>query len=142
MNKSLIIRGSIIMGLFLAVIGAAVGCSMIKKDAVEPQISNSDDVYLALADFDLTKQELWEVMKNVDGLAYLMDYIDEIILADYIAGVTPEEIDKEVETLTYLTDNEDTIAEIKENVELAQEFIDAFRQNMTIQGYNPFDYLL
>lgn len=137
MNKSILIRGSIIMGIFLTIIGAAVGCSMIQKDDTVPQLSNKDDVYLALTDFDITKQELWEVMKNVDGLGYLMDYVDEIILEDYIATVTQEEVDQEILILTYLTDDEDIIAEIQADAEIDQEYIDAFRQNLTILGYDP-----
>lgn len=43
MNKSILIKGSIIMGLFLIVIGLAVGCSFIKADATEPMISNGDE---------------------------------------------------------------------------------------------------
>jgi len=137
MNKSILIRGLIIMGIFLGIIGAAVGCSMIKKDDVTPQISNPDEVYLHLDDFDVTKQELWEVMKNVDGLNYLMDYIDEIILKDYIDVITQDEVDHEVLLLTYLTDDEDTIAEIQADAERNQEYIDAFRQNLIIMGYEP-----
>ena len=137
MNNSILIRGSIIMGIFLVIIGAAVGCSMIKKDAVDPQISNRDDVYLALDDFDLTKQELWEVMKNVDGLDYLVDYVDRIILADYIAAVTPDEIAEEVLTQTYSTDDADIIAEIQADPDINKEYVDAFRQRMIVLGYDP-----
>jgi len=137
MNNSILLRGSIIMGIFLVIIGAAVGCSMIKKDAVESQISNGDDVYLTLADFDLTRQELWETMKNVNGLDYLLDYVDKIVLTDYIAAVTPEEIAEEVLFQTYLTDDADLIAEIQADADINQEFLDAFEQNMTMLGYNP-----
>ncbi len=139
MNKSILVRGSIIMGIFLVIIGAAVGCSMIKKDDVTPQISNPDDVYLHLDEFDVTNQELWEVMKNVDGLGYLMNYVDELILADYIVDITQDEVDEEILLLTYLTDDEDQIAEIQADPEMEQEFIDAFRQNLVIMGYDP-DY--
>ncbi len=137
MNKSILIRGSIIMGIFLVIIGAAVGCSMIGKDETTPQISNPDEVYLALDDFDVTKQELWEVMRNVDGLGYLMGYIDEIILKDYIDEITQDEVDAEIKILTYLTDDEDMIAEIQADPEIEQEYIDAFRQNLVIMGFDP-----
>jgi len=137
MNNSILLRGSIIMGIFLVIIGAAVGCSLIKKDAADSQISNGDDLYLSLADFDLTKQELWEVMKNANGLDYLLDYVDKIVLADYIAAVTPEEIAEEVLNQTYLTDDLEVIAEIQADADVDKEFVDAFAQNMTILGYNP-----
>ena len=65
------------------------------------------------------------------------DYVDEIILADYIAAITQDEIDSEIELVTYLTDDQDLIAEIKADPEIDAEFINAFRQNMVILGYNP-----
>jgi len=137
MNKSILIKGSIIMGIFLVIIGAAVGCSMIKKDDVEPQISNGDNIYLELSDFDITKQELWKVMKDVDGLDYLIEYVDELILEDYINSITQQEIDDEILMITYLTDDLDTIAEIQADEEANQEYINSFRQNLTIMGYDP-----
>ena len=39
--------------------------------------------------------------------------------------------------LTYLTDDEERIAKIQEDPEIEQEFIDAFRQNLVIMGYDP-----
>lgn len=137
MNKSILIRGSIIMGLFLLVIGAAVGCSLITADGTEPMISNGDDTYLEIGDYTVTNQQLWDVMKNVDGLNYLLDYVDRIILEDYINDVTQDEVDKEILILTYLTDSEDIIAEIRENTDLNQDYIDAFNQNLIILGFDP-----
>jgi len=142
MNKSILIKGSIILGTFLIIIGAAIGCSLIKKDVLVPQISNGDDNYLSLTDYNITKQELWETMRNVSGLDYLQDYVDEIILADYIALVTQDEVDSEIQFVIYQTDNEDKIAEIKEDAELNQIYIDNFVQNLVILGYdyeNPDD---
>lgn len=137
MNKSILIKGSIIMGLFLIVIGLAVGCSFIKADATEPMISNGDDAYLTLDDFTITNAQLWEVMKNVDGLSYLMDYVDHIVLKDAIDDVTQVEVDKEIRFLTYLTESDDTIAEIQADVDLNENYIDAFNQNLIILGFDP-----
>ncbi len=137
MNKSILIKGSIIMGLFLLIIGAAVGCSLITADSTEPTLSNGDDVYFTMDDFTVTNEQLWEVMKNVDGLSYLMDYVDHILLEDEINAVTQEEIDNEVRYLTYLTYSEDIIAEIQENPGINQDYIDAFEQNLVVLGFDP-----
>ena len=139
MNKSVLIKGSIIMGLFLIIIGAAVGCSMITSNSTEPMLSNGDDVYLTMDDFTITNDELWEVMRNVDGLNYLTDYVDRILLADEIAKVTEDEINEEVRYSTYLTTSEDVIAEIQADPELDQDYIDGFQQNLIISGYDPLD---
>ena len=137
MNKSILIKGSIIMGLFLILIGAAVGCSLIKADATEPMISNGDEAYLTLDDFTITNAQLWEVMKNVDGLSYLMDYVDQIVLKETIDGVTQAEVDKEIRFLMYLTESDDLVAEIQADADLNQDYIDAFNQNLIILGFDP-----
>ncbi|MBU1020346.1 MAG: hypothetical protein KJ847_03960 [Firmicutes bacterium] len=137
MNKGIIIRASIVMGIFLVILGAAYGCSLVKSDGKQATVSNGDSVYLTLDDMTITKAELWDVMKGVDGLDYLIDYVDAKILADYIAGITQDEIDKEVLYLTYLTESEDVIAEIQADPEIDQEYLDSFDQNLIILGYDP-----
>ncbi len=137
MNRSILIKGSIIMGIFLVIIGAAIGCSMIKKDVLVPQISNGDDVYFTSSDYDITNQELWESLRNFSGLDYLLDYVNEIILADYIAAITQEEIDDEIQLVLYQTDNEERIAIIQADEELNQEYLDNFNQNLVILGFDP-----
>ena len=137
MNKSILIKGSIIMGLFLLIIGAAVGCSLINGDSTEPTLSNGDDVYFSIDDFDITNAQLWDVMRNVDGLSYLLDYVDHILLEDEIKAVTQEEIDKEIKYAKYLTYSDDKIAEIQEDAEINQNYIDAFEQNLIILGFDP-----
>lgn len=137
MNKSILIRGSIIMGLFLAIIGTAVGCSLIKADGTEPTISNGDDIYLTVGDFTVTNAELWEVMKSVDGLGYLLDYVDQIILKEYIDVITQEEVDAEIEYLIYQTTSEDFIAKIQADPEINQDYIDAFESNLIVLGFDP-----
>jgi len=137
MNKSILIKGSIIMGLFLIIIGAAVGCSLITGDATEPKLSNGDNVYFTMDDLTVTNQQLWDVMRNVDGLSYLLDYVDHILLEDEISKVTQDEIDEEIKYATYLTYNDETIAEIQADAELNQDYIDAFEQNLVVLGFDP-----
>jgi hypothetical protein len=137
MNKGILIKGSIIMGFFLLIIGAAVGCSLITGDATEPKLSNGDNVYFTMDDFTVTDSQLWEVMRNVDGLSYLEDYVDHILLEDEINNVTQEEVDKEIKYAKYLTYSDEKIAEIQEDAELNQDYIDAFEQNLVILGFDP-----
>lgn len=137
MNKSILIKGSIIMGLFLLIIGAAVGCSLITADGTEPTLSNGDEVYYTMDDFTVTNAQLWEVMRNVDGLSYLLDYVDHILLEDEISKVTQEEVDKEIKYAKYLTYSDELIAEIQEDAELNQNYIDAFEQNLVVLGFDP-----
>ena len=139
MNKGIIIRASLIFSSFLIIILVAVGCELFDGEAVEAQISNPDGVYVSVDGLDITNEELWDVMKNVDGLEYLFDYVEEYLLADYIEDLTQEEIDAEIRLLTYLTKDEEVIADIMDNEELHQDYLDAFRQNVAVLGYDVDD---
>ncbi len=141
MNKGFIIRASLILGTFLIIIGVALGCEAIfNKDAVVAPISNPDSVFLTLDDgVTVTYQELWDVMKHVEGIPYLEEYVDGILLADYILLVEPEDVEEEILLLTYLTLDEDVIAEIQADAELHQEYLDTFEQNVKLLGFDPDD---
>lgn len=137
MNKGNVIRASIVLVIFLVILGAAYGCSLIKSGGAEALVSDGDSVYLTVDGQTVTKAELWEAMKKVDGLDYLVDYLDSTILADYIAEVTQEEIDEAVLYLTYSTTSEDVIAEIQARPETNQEYLDSFNQTLVVLGYDP-----
>jgi hypothetical protein len=139
MNKGVIIRASIILGIFVAIILVAVGIEAFTTNEATPSLSNPDDVYLTVDGLEVTNQELWNTMKNTDGLDYLSDYILEYLLSDEMDAVTQEEIDAEIQLLTYLTENEEVIAEIQANEEMHQDYLDAFRQNVIVMGYDPED---
>ena len=129
MNKGIVIKASIILGFFGIVLGLAFGCSSVKDKNVTPQLSNGEDVYLTVGDIEITNQELWDMMKVSDGVSFLEQYIEEILLADYISALTDEEIDDAIEYAIYGTNNPDLIAEIQEDTELEQDLIEAFEQS-------------
>ncbi len=137
MNKGIIIKASIILGFFGIVLGLAFGCSSIKDKNITPEISNREDVYLTVGDIEVTRQDLWEMMKITDGLSYLIQYSEEILLAQAIAGITEQEVDDEITLLTYGTLDEDLIAEIKEDPELEADYIESFESNLIILGFDP-----
>lgn len=137
MNKGIVIRASIILGIFLLILGLAFGCSAIKDNVKTPEISTSDDVYLSLDSFDFTNEDVWELMKISDGLTYLYQYIDEIVLEDTIASLTDEDIQNEILYAKYATTDADTIAKIQEDAELEELVNTAFDQNLVLLGYNP-----
>lgn len=125
MNRSLIIRAGAIFIAFVIIIVIAVSCDSAAANTNEAMVSNPDDVYASVDGIDITYGELWSVMKNVDGLDYLFDYIDEVLLSeyldtDYVDAVTQEEIDAEIRYLTYLTEDEEVIAQIVADEEIHQ----------------------
>ena len=139
MNKGFIIRASIIIAVCASIVIAAVSCDfMAARSEVVAPISNPDSVFLTLDDgVNVTYQELWDVMKHVEGIPYLEEYVDTILLADYIALVDQDDVDREIIMLKYLTDDEDIIAEIQADAELHQEYLETFDQNIRLLGFDP-----
>lgn len=137
MNKGVIIKVSIIVGFFAIVFGLAYGCSTIKDNDVTPQISNGSDTYATVGDIVITNQELWEMMKISDGLAYLNQYIEEHLLATYISEVTQGEIDKAIEKAIYGTNDADVLAEIKSDATQDADLVLAFERSLVLQGFDP-----
>jgi hypothetical protein len=139
MNKGILIKAGIILGFFAVVLGLAFGCSSIKDKEVTPEISDREDVYLAVGDIEITRQDLWEMMKTSDGLAYLVQMAEEMMLADVIATLSQDEIDEQITLAKYGTTDEDQLAEIMEDAELVEDLETSFEQNLVILGFDPTD---
>lgn len=139
MNKSILIKAGVILGIFVGIIGAAVGCSLIKSDPEVAKLTNGDDIYLTTDNFTVTNQELYETMMKVDGLSHLLTYVDELVLESYLAEVTEEETDKELLLLIFGTDNEDILNELQTIDGLYEEYFQAFYDNLEILGYDTTD---
>jgi hypothetical protein len=139
MNKGIMLRAGLILGTFLIIILVAIGCEVFDGEAETAQLSDPNSVFVTVDGMEITNQELWEVMKNVDGLDYLNEYVEGVLLADYVDAVTQDEIDAEIRLLTYLTEDEDVIAEIMADEEIHQDYLDAFRQNVEVLGFDADD---
>ena len=137
MNRAILVRASIILGVLILAILIPVALEAFTQNEHTPQLSNPDDVYLTVDGIEVTNGDLWKTMKNIDGMDYLVDYTLEIILADEIAALTQEEIDTEILLLTYLTDDEEIIEKIMEDEDVHQDYLDSFRQNLIVLGYDP-----
>ena len=137
MNKGILIKAGIILGFFGVVLGLAFGCSAVKDNDVTPSISDSDSIYLTVGDITVTRQELWESMRISDGATYLTQLAEEILLASYIDGITPEEVDTAILKATYGTDDAEEIAKIQADPEENQDYLDAYEQNLFILGFDP-----
>jgi hypothetical protein len=139
MSKAIIVRASIVLGVLILAILIPVGLEAFSQKEDTPTLSNADDIYLTVDGVEITNGDLWKTMKNVDGIDYLNDYVLEYLLATEIEQVSQDEIDAEVRYLTYLTEDEDLIAEIMANEDIHADYVDAFRQNLIVQGYDPDD---
>lgn len=139
MNKKTIVTAGIFLGAMIAIILILVLVEGVATNEQTPELSNGGDTYLTLDGVEITNDQLWDTMMNIDGVDYILDYTLEYLLADEINAVTQEEIDEELQLLTYLTDDAETIAKIQEDEDIHQDYLDAFRQNVTVLGYNPDD---
>ncbi len=136
MTKALIIKASIVLGAFLVIIGISYGVSLIVDNETDPTLENPEDIYVTVGDLDITNQELYDIMKQVDGYSFLLDYVDRIIVEEYLGDITDEEVEEQKLFEIYNTRDEDTIAEIREDEELNQDYLDLFEQRLITRGYN------
>ncbi len=140
MNKGIAIKAGIILGFFAVVLTLAFGCSSIKDKNISPEIENREGVYLTVGDVEVTRQDLWEMMRISDGLSYLEQYIEEnIFLATEISEVSQAEVDEKIEYYKYGTNDADLIAEIQADAELEEGLLEQFRNSMIILGFDPED---
>lgn len=140
MNKKILIQAGVILGIFLTIILAAVGCSKVNPEPTVASISNGDDAYLTLeGGITVTNDEIFETMMNVEGLDYLLDYVEEIILAEYFETITQDDIDKELLLLVFGTDDEEILAELESVEGLYDDYLEVFYNNLEILGYDTTD---
>lgn len=139
MNKGIAIKAGIILGFFAVVLGLAFGCSSIKDNDVTPQIENGGDVFLTVGDIEITNQALWNDMKITDGLTYLNQLVEEMLLDEYIDLVTQDLIDAKVEEAIYGSNDQDAIAKIREDADLEDELQLVYERTMVLQGLDPTD---
>lgn len=137
MTKGIAIKAGIILGFFGLVLGLAFGCSSVVDNQDTPQIENGSGTYLSVDGINITNQELWNKMRITDGLTYLQQYVEEQLLADYIALVTQDLIDAKVEETIYGTNDPDAIAMLREDAEREDELILNYERSMILQGLDP-----
>jgi hypothetical protein len=137
MTKALIMKASIVLGVFLVIIGVSYGVSLITSNDADPTLENPEDIYVTVGDLNITNQQLYDVMKQVDGYNFLLNYVDRIIVDEYLgSNITDEEVEEQKLFEIYNTRDEDKIAEIMENEELNQDYLDLFEQRLITRGYN------
>ena len=139
MDKKILVRGAIILGIAVTIILVLVGIESLSKKDTTPVLSNADDVYLTVDGIEITYGELWNKMRNIEGANFIEDYVLEHILSEELDKVTQDEIDAEVKLRKYFTENDEDIAKIMEDEDIHQDYIDAFNSTVVSKGFNPED---
>ena len=104
------------------------------NDSIIPELSNPDDIYISTDNYDITYGELYdEVMRN-DGLSQLLLMVDTDLLSEYIAEITPAEVEEKVKFLTYGTSDDDLIALMSDEEKAEAE--ELFENSLYFLGYH------
>lgn len=137
METKTIRRALVILGIIVFVIVASVACNAIARSETNPDISNPDDVFMTFGDIEITNGMLYERMKVDDGLAQLINHIDQTLLAEYMDAITDDAIEAEILEQTYGTTDQEEIDLLTdfEKAEKEQNFHDG----LIVSGFNPDD---
>ncbi len=137
MDKVIIKRGSIILGIILAIIGLTVVFSLLLQRDNSPRLTDPNGPFVTVNGVTLTNQEWFDEAKAADGINQLLNMIDETLLASEMAAVTQDEIDETILRLTYGTTDLDEINQLSdfEKQQRDQDYLDL----IVISGFDPDD---
>ena len=125
MDKVVIKRAAIMLGLIVIIIGITFACDLIVNRDTSPVLSDPDAIFATVSEVEMTNQEWYEVAKSADGITQILNMVDEIILSDMIEDVTQEEIDETLLELQYGTTNQEDI-----------DALSAYQREKALQDYN------
>ncbi len=100
-------------------------------------VSNKDDVYFSIGNFEITKEDLYYEMIDPSGLYLLLNYVDSIILSDDVNEVTSAELIDELNRLTFNTTDINKINRL--DPVAYKNSIDIFNSTLLELGYNPLN---
>jgi len=142
-KKTLIAILSVLLGLGLTACGEKTTESTAENGAVIPGLSDPDAVFYhnGSGSVTVTYGQLYEEFKINDGINQLLFMVDSVLLSDYIAAVTAEELVEKEKNLKFGITDDDLIAEIPAD-EVAK-YEEYYAQNMLLLGYsgNEEEYL-
>lgn len=136
LSKKVIIIFSTILAIVLTFVIISVSVGNTKY----PVLSNPDEIFYEQLDdsgnvlYSITNEQLFEQVKNNDGIDQLLFLIDSHLLQEYVAAITQEEIDAKILKLKYGTDDLDDIAEIDAETKLELET--KYEQSIKLAGFS------
>lgn len=113
-----------------------------------PKISESDDVYLTVGDFEITNERLYTYLKQTDsyGVSELLRLVDMKLYEEEMNNVDPVKLDKFVSDSIFGEDNfstEDSAIKKEENTEAWKTLVDSLLMNNLIKqsevDYDPYN---
>lgn len=139
MNNSNIFKKTLpLIAILIVIIGLAVTCTALKKDKVDPKISNPTEVYLEATEngtkYQINKEKMYQELKDNVGLSSLITLvnIDLLTKEGYYNEVTQEEIDKAIEEEKFPNGKEDLTEE--EIAEAEEKYINDMFENYGLRN--------
>jgi len=142
MDPKLIKRGAIVLSIIVLVIVMSVACNALQNDNSTPTVSNPDETFMTYDGYTLSRQDVYERVKIMDGLSHLQNYIDTQLLSnhldtDYISEVTLDEIDDQIKEMTYGVTNDAEIAEFSDRQ--IEDMEQNYHDTLVMNGFDPND---
>lgn len=129
----------IIFSTILAIVLTAVIISVSVGNTRYPVLSNPDGIFYQQLDdngevlYSITNKQLFEQVKNNDGIDQLLFLIDNHLLQEYVAAITQEQVDAKILKLKYGTDVQEDIDEIDAETKLELET--KYDQSIKLAGF-------
>lgn len=142
MDPKLIKRGAIVLSIIVLVIVLSVACNALQNDNSTPTVSNPDETFMTYDGYELSRENVYDRVKIMDGLSHLQNYIDTELLSnhldsDYINNVTQDEIDEQIKEMTYGTTDDAEISEFSERQ--IEEMEQNYHDTLVMNGFDPTD---
>lgn len=137
MNTAIVKKIAIISSILIAIILISIGCNFITRDHPDPTISNPDGTFLTYGNVTVTRGELYDRVKVLEGVNHLMNYIDERLLETYIDNVTATEVEEELQNLKFGNRTQEEIDALTE--EELEDIENNYRLTLTMAGFNYQD---
>ena len=137
MDKVIAKRAAIISGIIAIILLLSYACSVVVGREDGPTLSNPNGVFLTFGDLEITNQMWYDRAKQNDGLNLVLSAVDAILLEDYIAAVTADEIAEVRELLRFGTNDPVEISRLSERDLLRLQ--QAFEDLIIVSGFDPSD---
>ncbi len=126
---------AIILSIFLLIIVLSIGCTLLTRPEQGSTVSDPDGIFLQIGDITITNQDMFERMKNQEGINHLLNYVDQRILSDFMSAIEIEDVQETILIMRYGTADQDEIDALTE--EQKAQRLREYRFSLVLEGFNP-----
>lgn len=143
MEKAVLTKMGIIAGSLIMIVMLAIGCNFLLRETPDPMVSNPDESFLTIGGITVTRGDLYKHFKTTDGIAHLLNHIDEIVLADYITTIDEDAVEQEYLLIKYGTNDADELQELYDEIAIDEDLGETIERNFATRvlaaGFDPDD---